>query len=535
MYIIKNALRNIFRSVGRNVLIGIIVLVIACSACVALSIRESANKAREENMDLLDITAHINVDRQYIMNEINSSRIDMSNQEEMKEALSGISELSLDELLGYAESEHVKSFYYSATVTLNGENELLPIDTTGVSNSSDTTDSTSMPGPGGGPFGGSPGQPMTMMGTQGDFGVIGYSSDEAMEDFIEGTSSITEGTMFEEATSEYDCVVSDELATYNSLNVGDVISLSNPNNSEEIIELNVVGIYDNTDNSESSTGFSTSTDPANKILMSYTALSEIIDDSAENATTSGDDEYSNEIRSTLSGTYVFADIESYDAFDAELKTMGLGDKYVLTSNDVASYEASLLPLDNLKDFATTFLWVILIIGAIILVVINIFNIRERKYEVGVMTAIGMKKSKVALQFVIEIFVVTLIAIFLGTAIGAATSVPVTNSLLASQIEQQTSNEQQTEANFGRPAMPSPGGQGGPGQGGPSQGGSSGKMLKGGDVEGPVDYIDSVSYSVDINLVYQMMLIGILLTIVSSSIAILFIMRYEPLKILTNRD
>ena len=84
-------------------------------------------------------------------------------------------------------------------------------------------------------------------------------------------------------------------------------------------------------------------------------------------------------------------------------------------------------------------------------------------------------------------------------------------------------------------MPGPGGQGGPGQGGPSQGGSSGKMLKGGDVEGPVDYIDSVSYSVDINLVYQMMLIGILLTIVSSSIAILFIMRYEPLKILTNRD
>lgn len=531
MYIIKNALRNIIRSLGRNVLIGLIVVVIAGSACVALSIKESANKAREENMDLIDITAHINVDRQYIMEEINKNNVDMSNQEEMKDALSSISELSLEELLQYAESEYVKDFYYSTTVTLNGENELEPIDTTGVSNSTNNTENTgTQQGPGGGPMGGAPGQPMTMMGTQGDFSVIGYSSDVAMEAFVDGTSSITEGTMFEESTSEYDCVVSDELATYNAISVGDTISLSNPNNEEEIFELDVVGIYTNSDNSSTNSvsGFSTSTDPTNKILMSYEALNDIVENSNSNATKEDDDEYSNEIRSTLSGTYVFSNIEDYDAFDAEIKSLGLGEKYILTSNDVASYEASLIPLDNLKDFATTFLWVILIIGAIILVVINVFNIRERKYEVGVMTAIGMKKSKVATQFVIEIFVVTLISILIGTALGASSSVPITNSLLESQIEQQVSTEQQTEANFGRPAMPGPGN-------GPSQNGNGGKMLKGGDVEGPVDYIDTVSYSINVNLIYHMMLIGILLTIVSSSISILFIMRYEPLKILTNRD
>ena len=42
MYILKNALKNISRSLGRNVLIGIIVIVIAASSCVALSIRKSA-------------------------------------------------------------------------------------------------------------------------------------------------------------------------------------------------------------------------------------------------------------------------------------------------------------------------------------------------------------------------------------------------------------------------------------------------------------------------------------------------------------
>jgi putative ABC transport system ATP-binding protein len=50
MYIIKNALRCIGRSKGRNVLIGIIALVIAISACIGLSIRQAAESA----LDLLE-------------------------------------------------------------------------------------------------------------------------------------------------------------------------------------------------------------------------------------------------------------------------------------------------------------------------------------------------------------------------------------------------------------------------------------------------------------------------------------------------
>ena len=38
MYIIKNALRCVSRAKGRNVLIGIIALIIAVSACLGLSI-----------------------------------------------------------------------------------------------------------------------------------------------------------------------------------------------------------------------------------------------------------------------------------------------------------------------------------------------------------------------------------------------------------------------------------------------------------------------------------------------------------------
>ena len=67
MYIIRNALKCIDRSKGRNVLIGIIVLVIAISACIGLSIRQAAQSAKEETLSGMTVTATISIDRQAMM------------------------------------------------------------------------------------------------------------------------------------------------------------------------------------------------------------------------------------------------------------------------------------------------------------------------------------------------------------------------------------------------------------------------------------------------------------------------------------
>ena len=72
--------------------------------------------------------------------------------------------------------------------------------------------------------------------------------------------------------------------------------------------------------------------------------------------------------------------------------MGLSEDYTVTSTDVEAYEQSLLPLQNLSKFAAWFLLVVLLIGGVILIVFHIFNIRERKYEIGVLTAIGMRRA-----------------------------------------------------------------------------------------------------------------------------------------------
>ena len=559
MYIFKNAFKNISRSLGRNILIGIIVTVIAASSCVALSIRKSSENARQSNMENLNITAHINVDRAYVMETIQNSGVDMSDRSAMQEVLKEASGLSLDQMQEYAGTEYVDNFYYTNMLILNGNDDLAPIDPNAeVSSETDadeeatdeTTEETTeastemsqdqmQPGmdgqqmPGGDMQGGMQGpgmqqqDPETMMASMGDFKLTGFSSDDAMEDFNTGVATIKEGSMFDEDTDEMVCVVSSELATYNSISVGDKITLQNLQDEEETYELEVVGIYKNSDSSSSmSTG--NANDPANEILTSTKVVDSIVASSAENQ-----EDEDKQLNASTTGSFVFKDMDSYDGFESYLKDKE-GDKYVLTSSDVASYEASLVPLENLKDFATAFLLVILAIGAIILVVLNMFNIRERKYEVGVLTAIGMHKYKVALQFMLEIFIVTIFAILIGTGIGAAASVPLTNKLLETQVEQQESSQNSQQSNFGRSdQQQGPGGQQQGPQGGQQM--SQGTFTKGGDIVGPVNYIDSVSYAVDGVVVLQMVGIGILLSIISSLIAIIFIMRYQPLKILTERD
>ena len=48
MYVLQNAWKSIVRNKGRNILLGIIALIIALSGCLALSVRQAAETARED-------------------------------------------------------------------------------------------------------------------------------------------------------------------------------------------------------------------------------------------------------------------------------------------------------------------------------------------------------------------------------------------------------------------------------------------------------------------------------------------------------
>ena len=555
MYIIKNAFRCIGRSKGRNILIGIIALVIAISACIGLSIRQASENAKTTALEGLSITATISYDRANAMGQMGGGRPGGFgggggfDRDQFADMMGSASSLTLEEYQKYAEASTVQDFYYTLTAYFNGSENFSPVSDETEDSESDGELNGSLEEENSGRPSGFPGGMGGMMGgmfSSGDFSIIGYSSDSAMTAFINGNASIVDGSMFEQGTSELICVISEELAMYNELAVGDTIIITNPSLETESYTLTISGIYTSSENNDFSMSmFGASQDPANRIYMSAAALQTVLDASEENSTTITNDygrESESKITGTLSATYSFADTESYYAFETEVRTLGLSEDYTVSSSDVSAYENSLAPLDTLSTMAGWFLIVILIIGGVILVVLNIFNVRERKYEVGVLTAMGMKKWKVAAQFMCEILVITMIAVILGAGIGAVSSVPVTNALLEGQVESQNSQQSQMEQNFGRP------GDFGGGFPGGNMGGMPGGMpsdlpddIGGGKnpfgdmFEGAANYITEVDSAMNLTVVFQMIGVGLLLTLVASAASVLFIMRYDPLKILANRD
>lgn len=527
MYIIRNAIKSITRNKLRNILIGIIVLVIAVSACVALSIRQAAETTKTDTLNSMSVTGQISFDRTKAMQEMSENNENSANGFDRGkfnfEALGA--SLTLDDYMTYTEAlQDGDSYYYSGSASLNATGDLLPY---GTEESSDESSSESAetnqpvnPAEGGkGAMGGSiMGKGMTMT-AQGDFSITGYSSYDAMLSMFgaDGSYSISDGEMFDEASDDMSCIISDELALYNNLSTGDKITLCNPDYEDETYTLTISGIYTNSDSSTEEGKISMS-DPANKIFMSYSSLSSIIEASekADNKTEDDSGEESSAVLTdVLSFTYTFADVDNYNSFAEKVYDLGLSEDYTVSSNDLSAFETSLAPLETLSTTAMWFFIIVLIVGGIILVTLNIFNLRERKYEVGVLTAIGMKKSKVALQFLTEIFIVTFIAIIIGTAIGASVSVPVTNALLENQIASSQQSQDTLNEKFGM----EPG---------------SAKADRFNFGVKTTNYVDSVSSATNIYVIIQLVLIGLFLTVIASLAALISIMRYEPLKILSNR-
>lgn len=281
-----------------------------------------------------------------------------------------------------------------------------------------------------------------MMMTFGDFTLTGFSSDTVIANAANGTFTMSSGEVFGYGESDNGkVIISKALADFNDPKVGDEITVTNPSDTSTTYTFTISGIYKNSTSSNTSAMGpmgGTSQDADNAIYASVSTLKSL---GLDADTTANDDD---DNTTQLSYTYVLGSADDYETFASDVRKAGLDDTCTVQSADVENHESSLVPLDNLAKFALTLLIVVLAVGAVVL---NLFNIRERKYEVGVLTAIGVKKVKVAAQFAIELLIVTMRGIALGVAGGAVASVPVSNQLLAAQETQTASQEEQ----FGRGA------------------------------------------------------------------------------------
>lgn len=543
MYIFKNAWKNITRNKGRNILIGIIVIVIASASSITLAIRESANDIVEAYQEKNKIEATIGMDRTSLMGMLKK---DNSSQEDMINSFNKIDGVTVEEIEKYGDSAYVTEYYYTYDLSVDAKNLTEATDSL-VKETTETKTTMERKSFSGGSFPGFPGgmeqfkRSTTTKKTEkifneksegGAFTLIGYKSYENMSKFISGDYTIVDGEVSSDFTSD-SVVISEELATLNDLKVGDTITFVDPKNSKKTYEATVTGIYkENTESSSNMASMFTSS--ANEIITNISFIEKIL---AENE----------DLKPTITPTFIIKDTSSVDKFSEEVKEKGLSEYYTITSN-VDEIESATESVDNVKIFATTFLIITLIIGGVVLVVINMINIRERRYEIGVLRTVGMKKSKLSLQFMTELLIVAFASLLIGAGIGSCLSVPVSNKLLANEISNASSKYDDIGKNFGRSGF-NPGERPNTENTNINEETESDTATENNDEKdkkeekdfkdlnfgiAKVSEVKSIDAVVDFKVLAELLGIGIILTLLSSLASMVAIARFSPLQILKER-
>lgn len=490
MYIFKNAFVSISRNKGRNILIGLIIVVISMATTVALAIRSSANSLITSYENQYDVVATIGINRENMRQGMQTPPDMSKDQKEernnrMGDMFSNANSMTIEDIENYGNSEYVKDYYYSINVGINAKG------LEAVSMNFDNDDDNA-------PFKG--GREKFQNIESSDFTLIGYSSLAAMEEFIEGRYQISEGSM-DANLENSSCVINSELATLNNISVNDTITFVDPNGESNTIELTVTGIYEETsDNRDAMNMF---TNSANQIITNTTIVNKLMDKNES-------------MQKTITPTFILTDKDVVESFETELTNKGLSE-YLSVSTNLDQVENATNTISNVSSFVTMFLIITLIIGGIVLFIINMINIRERKYEIGVLRTIGMKKKLVALQFISELMMVAIVALIIGAGIGAVSSVPVSNMLLENERENATTQREEMRENFGGP--------------GEMRDRDFNKMN--GMIE--VQQFESIDAAVNLEVLIELLGIGIVLTLVSSSATMISIQKFSPLTILKERS
>jgi len=101
--------------------------------------------------------------------------------------------------------------------------------------------------------------------------------------------------------------------------------------------------------------------------------------------------------------------------------------YVASSSQTYSRIESTLELtDRIGSFLQIYVTFGLVIGAVGMGVISVRNVSERKREIGMMRAIGFPRTQVILSVLLELVVLGIIGLLIGTANGLLVSVGFAN-------------------------------------------------------------------------------------------------------------
>ena len=387
MYLFSNAMKNLLRNKGRNLLVAAVTLAIVASTAVTLTINKTAAKVIEEIR--LDLGSRVEIRQDFI--EMRQAGLDA------REARSFV---SIDDFYSYAESDYIRETIYGAVMYAWSDTFYAVGDASKGTATREKNDGS--------------GEEMLVE----TFKLVSTSETGALADF--GVlREITSGRMF---SGRNECIVSEEIAELNGISVGDVIALRGAYATDKAYALTVAGIYHD-ETEDFSISFLAmngrfADNRRNEVITSWETLM-----AAGWETNAGLD---------IKSEYFLRNPDDIREFEAEVRSKGLPITYNVSINQ-AAYDKVTGPLSGMKSAVATFMGVILVLGAIVLALISFLAVRERKYEVGVLRAMGMERGKVAMGILAETIAISAICLVIGLGVGSAIAQPVADGILERRV------------------------------------------------------------------------------------------------------
>ena len=120
------------------------------------------------------------------------------------------------------------------------------------------------------------------------------------------------------------------------------------------------------------------------------------------------------------------------AFQSELYAKGLPTTYTV-QYDTSRYASVEEQITKVSSVLSLFISIIILVAIGMVFLVNLLSLRERKYEIGVFRAIGMPKPKVALLLTGEMLLLALIGVVVAITVGAFIN-PMLTDFMKSSME-----------------------------------------------------------------------------------------------------
>ena len=211
--------------------------------------------------------------------------------------------------------------------------------------------------------------------------------------FTRKAFQLVEGRHIKEG-DDHVVLISTAIAEKNALKLGDTITVQCCYDSGNYpdVSLTIIGIYAYEADNEFNT---TSTDKRNRLIIDHKAMQEIMQRDVI--------QYDNGV------DFYVDDPREMERIASQIKALDLDwDSFTLTM-DNSAYEAVASPLTAMQNLI---IW--LIVGCVavsvgILVLILSMWIKQRRHETGILLSVGISKSRILLQYTVEVLMIAIVA------------------------------------------------------------------------------------------------------------------------------